>query len=59
MPGREHRHAPEEIKRYFDLVEQRKSTVEERLQIFTDHRQQVLEEIEGSSTTWKREGSTI
>ena len=35
-----------EIRRYFDLVAQGKSTVEERLQIFTGHRQRVLEEIQ-------------
>ena len=35
-----------EIKRYFDLVEQGDSTLEERLRIFTDHRQRVLREID-------------
>ena len=35
-----------EIKKYFDLVEQGDSTLEERLRIFTDHRQRVLREID-------------
>ena len=35
-----------EIKRYFDLVEQGDATLEERLHIFTDHHQRVLQEIE-------------
>ena len=35
-----------EIRRYFDLVEQGDSTLEERLRIFTDHRQRVLREID-------------
>lgn len=35
-----------DIKRYFDLVKSGDSTLEQRLEIFTDHRQHVLEEIE-------------
>lgn len=35
-----------DIKRYFDLVAQGDSTLEERLRIFTQHRARVLEEIE-------------
>lgn len=35
-----------EIRRYFDLVDQGDSTLEERLTIFTDHRERVLREIE-------------
>lgn len=35
-----------DIKRYFDLVDQGDSTLEERLEIFTHHRDRVLEEIE-------------
>lgn len=35
-----------DIKRYFDLVDQGDDTLDQRLQIFTDHRQHVLEEIE-------------
>lgn len=35
-----------EIKRYFDLVEQGDATLEERLHIFTDHHQRVLQQIE-------------
>lgn len=35
-----------DIKRYFDLVEQGDSTLDQRLKIFTDHRQHVLDQIE-------------
>lgn len=35
-----------DIKRYFDLVNAGDDTLDQRLQIFTDHRQHVLEEIE-------------
>ena len=35
-----------EIKRYFDLCQQGDSSLEERLEIFTAHRQRVLGEIE-------------
>ena len=35
-----------EIRRYFDLVAQLDATLEERLHIFTDHHQRVLQEIE-------------
>lgn len=34
------------IKRYFDLVSQGDETLDERLEIFTDHRKHVQEEIE-------------
>lgn len=49
-----------EIKRYFDLVDQGDSTLEERLEIFTHHRERVLEEIEElkrhlSKIEWKIE----
>lgn len=36
-----------EIRRYFQLVAQGESTVEERLELFAQHKQRVLEEIEG------------
>lgn len=35
-----------DIKRYFDLVKDGDGTLEQRLEIFTTHRQHVLEEIE-------------
>lgn len=35
-----------DIKRYFDLVAAGDDTLDQRLEIFTDHRQHVLEEIE-------------
>lgn len=35
-----------DIKRYFDLVEAGDSTLDQRLEIFTDHRQHVLDEIQ-------------
>ncbi len=35
-----------DIKRYFDLVSQGDGTLDQRLKIFTDHRQHVLDEIE-------------
>lgn len=35
-----------DIRRYFDLVEQGDDTLDERLKIFTDHREHVLAEIE-------------
>ena len=35
-----------DIKRYFDLVKVGDSTLEQRLEIFTDHRRHVLEEID-------------
>ncbi len=34
-----------DIKRYFDLVEQGDDTLDQRLKIFTDHRQHVLDQI--------------
>ena len=34
-----------DIKRYFDLVDEGDDTLDERLKIFTDHREHVLEEI--------------
>ena len=35
-----------DIKRYFDLADQGDSTLEERLEIFTHHRDRVFQEIE-------------
>ena len=35
-----------EIKKYFDLVEQGDETLDQRLEIFTSHREHVLAEIE-------------
>lgn len=35
-----------DIKRYFDLVNEGDDTLDQRLEIFTDHRQHVLEEIQ-------------
>lgn len=35
-----------EIKKYFDLVNEGDDTLDQRLKIFTDHREHVLEEIE-------------
>ncbi len=35
-----------DIKRYFDLVAQGDGTLDQRLKIFTDHRQHVLDQIE-------------
>lgn len=34
-----------DIKRYFDLVDQGDETLDQRLEIFTDHRQHVLDQI--------------
>ncbi len=35
-----------DIKRYFDLVDQGDKTLDQRLEIFTDHRQHVLDQID-------------